>query len=89
MVREGAPTTSLLVPAKDVDADLRRHDGKRGRKVGLNDRWHYVTRAAPQREADIAAMRATFAFDYGPAMASIPPMYGRNSSGTTIDPSAC
>jgi hypothetical protein len=27
MVREGAPTMSLFAPEKDVDADLRRHDG--------------------------------------------------------------
>jgi hypothetical protein len=41
MVREGAPTMSLFAPAKDVDADLRRHDGRRGRRVGFNGRWCY------------------------------------------------
>jgi len=36
MVREGAPSTSLFAIIKDVDADLRRHDGMLCRKVSLN-----------------------------------------------------
>jgi hypothetical protein len=40
MVREGAPTTSLFALAKDVDADLRRHDGNRGWRVGFNAGWY-------------------------------------------------
>jgi hypothetical protein len=48
MVREGAPTTSSFALAHDVDADLRRHDGKRGRRVGFNSRW-YDTSACPAR----------------------------------------
>jgi hypothetical protein len=40
MVREGAPTMSLFAPEKDVDADLRRHDGQRDRRVEFNGRWY-------------------------------------------------
>jgi hypothetical protein len=64
MVREGAPTTSLFALAKDVDADLRRHDGNRGWRVGFNGGWYnngprrLLGRFSPWRSVSSRVLRA-------------------------------
>jgi hypothetical protein len=40
-----------FAPAKDVDADLRRHDRKRGRSVGFNGGSYQYLAAEPHAPA--------------------------------------
>jgi hypothetical protein len=43
MVGEGPPSTPLSEQTKDVDTDLRRYDGKCGRRQGSNAGKYYFT----------------------------------------------
>jgi hypothetical protein len=62
MVREGAPTTSLFALAKDVVADLRRHDGNRGWRVGFNGGWYNSSCATSVNGDCTCAIGQTVAF---------------------------